>query len=198
MSKRRIGIAAAVLMLLIAGAAWALRPRSDAQVEKIKQMQDEMLASGRPPRPEDFDRMRRETAQLSDAQRRQVGEHMRDNMQRRMEKQIDDYFALPPQKRTAYLDKQIQDEEKRRKEREARRAQDAGNRSRNPQNGQGQSANAGGGRNANPNARSEGRNRRLDGTSPDQRAKQAAYRAAMQQRRIALGLPPGPGRPGGR
>jgi hypothetical protein len=72
--------------------------------------------------------------------------------------------------------------------------------------GQGQ-ANAGrgggpgGGRNRTPEARSANRNQHLDNSSPEQRAKWMAYRAALQQRRIQLGLPADPsgGRgPGGR
>jgi hypothetical protein len=58
MSRRKIAIVGVVLMLLIGGTIWALMGRADGQVEKVKQMQDEMFAGG-PPKPEQFERMGR-------------------------------------------------------------------------------------------------------------------------------------------
>jgi len=203
MSKRKTGIAAVVVLLLIAAAAWAFWPRADAQVEKIKRMQDDMFAGGRP-NPDQFSQFRKEMEDLSPEQRHEVHEHMRDQMERRMDKQIDDYFALPPEKRKESLDKQIRDQESRRKEWEKRRGQAGqgqGGAGQTPPPGAGQNASGGppGGRNSGGEARSDRRNRMLDNTSPEQRAKRDAYRAAMQQRRIELGLPVGGGRrPAGR
>ena len=106
MSKRKIGIAVGVLVLLIGGTVWALMGRADAQVEKLKQMQDDLFANGRP-QPDQFDQFRKEMDQLSPEQRRQVRDQAGEQMQRRMDKRIDDYFALPPDKRKDFLDKQI-------------------------------------------------------------------------------------------
>ena len=61
MKKRKIGIAAVLLLLLIGGTVWALMSRSDAQLEKVKQMQKEM-------------------ANLSPDERRQRGEDLRKEM----------------------------------------------------------------------------------------------------------------------
>jgi hypothetical protein len=208
-NKRKIGIAAVVLVLLIAGAVWAFWPRGDAQVEKLKQMQDDMFAGGRP-NPDQFDRMRKEMENLSPDQRRQVMDHGRERFQREIAKRADEYFAAPPEKRKEVLDKHIREMEKMRKEMEKRRAENGG--SSGPPGGQpsagGPGANGQSGpggprdRNASPIAQSERRNQMLDNTSPGQRANMAAYFSALQQRRMELGLPafPGPmgGRPGGR
>jgi hypothetical protein len=207
MSKQTIGIAVAVAVLLIAGAVWAFR--GDDPLPKIKQMREEIAALPRDQQREGWDRLRKEIQNLTPEQRDKLGAERQAERQRREDKRIDDYFAQPPAKRNAYLDKQIQEEEKRRKEREARRAQGGQNRNPNARNS-GQNgpapgpngANAGGqrggGRNASPDARSAARNQRLDNSSPEQRAKRAAYHAAVQQRRIAAGLPLSPGRrPGG-
>ena len=199
-----------MLILLIVGTVWAFKARSDAKVARLKQMQDKMFAAG-PPQREQFDQFRKELDQLSPDQREQVRDHMRELMQRRMDKRIADYFALPPEKRADFLDNQIQEMEKRRKEWEARRAQDG--QGGPGQSGAGQDPNApgqgtntanaggqrGGGQNASPAAVSVRRNQRLDNTSPEQRASRAAYFSDLQRRRVALGLPPFPGRgPGGR
>jgi hypothetical protein len=209
MSKRKIGIAVAVVLVLIIGSIWAYRAHANAQVEKIRRMQDEMFAAGRPDR-EKFDQLRKEMEQLSPGQREELWDRGRQQMQRREDKRIAEYFALPPEKRDDFLDKRIQEMEKRRKEWEARRAQDG--MSGPGQTGAGQNANAPGqgpnaaragwqrgGQNATPEAVSVRRNQLYDNTSPEQRAARAAYRSDLQRRRIALGLPPFPGRgPGGR
>jgi hypothetical protein len=206
MSKRKIGIAAAVLLLLIAGAAWAIKSSlANSQMEKVKQMQEAMAKLPPDQRRQGWEGLQKEMGKLSDAQREQLWDQRRAEGERRMKKQIDDFLAAPPSQRNAILDKQIADEERRRKEREARRAQ--GGQGQNlggpnsSQAGAGQGPNAGqqpGGRNRSPEAQSANRNRRLDNTSPAQRAQQAAYFAALQKRRIERGMPASPGRgPGG-
>jgi hypothetical protein len=214
MSKRKIGIAAGLLLLLIVGAVWAIKNSlANSQMEKVKQMQEGMAKLPPDQRRQGWDDLRKEMGKLSDSQREQLRDQRWADGARRMNKQIDDYFAAPPNKRNGVLDKQIADEEKHRKEREARRAQGGqgggqpgwspGGPNSSP-TGQGpNAANAGrqpgGGQPRSPEARSADRNRRLDNSSPAQRARQAAYSAAMQKRRIELGLPPSTGRPfGGR
>ena len=217
MSKRKIGIAAVVLVLLIACVVWAFKSRADAQVERLKKMQDELFAGG-PPKPDDFDRMRKEMDKLSPDQQRQVWDHGRENFQRQIRKRVDEYFAASPEKRKEVLDKHIAEMEKMRKEMEKRRAA-GGGQSGQPGGGPGPAGPGGGpaagqggppggpgtgpgGPNRTPGNPSEGRNRMLDSTSPAQRANMAAYMSALQKRRLELGLPPFPGpmggRPGGR
>lgn len=215
MNKRNIGIAALVLLLLIGATAWALWGRSDAQLEKVKQMQHDMANAPTDKRRERREELRKEMDKLQPAQRKQLRDERWAEGERHMDKRIADYFAAPPEKRKAMLDKEIQDGEKRRKEHEARRQQGGqggpggqgpNQPGRNPNGGPnppqagsgpgGQGGNAGGqsgrGRNASPEAQSANRNRRLDNSSPTQRAQRAAYFADMQKRRMELGLPPSP------
>ncbi len=211
MSKRKIGIVV-VLVLLIIGTIWAYRRAcANAQMGRIKQMRAEMANMSPDQQREQRERLRKEMEKLTAEQRDRLREERMAEGQRRMDKRIAEYFALPPEKRNDYLDKQIQEMEKRRKEAEARRAQDG--QSGQGQSGSGQNPNApgqgtntanagqqrGGGRNASPDAQSARRNQRLDNTSPEQRASRAVYFSNLQQRRIAMGLPAFPGRgPGGR
>ena len=125
MSKRKITVGVVAIILLVVGSVWALRSRTDPQVEKVKQLQAEAFKPGTTPeqRRQNFDLVRQEMDKLSPDQRREVRDQMREGFQRRMDQQIKEYFALPPKDRTAYLDKQINEMEKRRKEWEARRAQ---------------------------------------------------------------------------
>lgn len=202
MSKQNLTIIAIVFLVLVVGTIWAFRGRADAQVERVKQMQDQLFAGG-PPKPEDRNLMREEMRKLNPEQRQAVREHMQENFQRRMDEQIDDYFKLPPEKRVEHLDKQIQEQERRRKEWESRRGQQprgpgganasAGGPGQGGPTQVGAGRPPGGGRNASPEARSANRNSRLDRSTPEQRAKRSAYFADLQKRRIALGLPASPG-----
>ena len=216
MSKRKIGIVTAVLVLLIAGSVWAVHKiRADAQVARVKKMQDEMFAGGRP-KPGDFDRLQKEMANLSPDQQRQVRDHGRRNFQREMAKRVDEYFAAPPAKRKEILDKHIQEMEKMRKEMEKRRAEGGGPSGPpgggpnqvgasggqtagqgGPPGGPGTGSGGGDGSNRTAQGQSERRNSMLDNTSPAQRANMAAYFSALQQRRMELGLPAFPGFMGG-
>ena len=138
------------------------------------------------------------------------------------------YFALPQNKRQAEMDRRIQAEEARSKERRERWAAERAarekadtNRQPSSQNEQtaggqesrrdGQDGNreAGQGRRGPPrteDTRNDWMKRRLDNSSPDERARRTEYRRAMTERREQLGIEPGrgggpPGRrgpPGGR
>lgn len=203
MSKRKFAVVAVVLLLLIIGTVWAVRSSlANSQLEKVKQMREAMAKLPRDQRR--WEELGKEMDKLSEAQRDQLRDQRWAEAERRMKKRADDFFGAPPNQRKAVLDKQIADDERRRKERESNRAQGGpGGNLGGPNSGaagQG-AANPGrqpGGPNRSPDARSANRNRRLDNTSPAQRASQAAYAAAMQKRRIELGLPATPpGRPGG-
>jgi hypothetical protein len=215
MSKRKIGIAVAVLLLLAGGTVWAFRGRADAAVEKIRQMQKDLASVPPDGRRQRWEDLGKEWQKLTPDQQDKLRDERWAERERMMNKRVKDFFAAPPNQRQGILDKQINDDEKRRKEREARRAQGGGPGGNpagpNPngpgpsQAGSGQAANGpnagrqpGGGRNANPETQSANRNRRLDNSSPEQRAQQAAYNAALQKRRIERGLPAWGGRPGGR
>ena len=98
MSKRKITIAAAVILLLTVGTVWARRSRPDPQVEKFKQMQVEMFKEGVTPaqRREKMTEFRKEIEELSLTQRAAIGQNMREMMERRMDERIQTYFSLPP------------------------------------------------------------------------------------------------------
>ena len=200
MKKRTVGIAILILLLLVVGTVWAVHSHRNAKVREMLAKQQDVFSQGRPDQ-EKLDEFREEVKQLTPEQQRQVREGMRRNMERRMDKRIADFFALPPDQQTAYLDKQIQEEEKRRKEREARDAQNQNANGSNSGTG-GQGANAGGQggqrgpRNQSADAQALRRNQRLDNSTPEQRAQRNAYFAAVQQRRIQQGLSPTPQRGG--
>jgi hypothetical protein len=195
MKKRTIAILALSLLLLIVGTVWAFRGRSDAQLEKVRAMGQELFNGKERPDPQKFEDFRREVGQLRPEQREQL---MQEREQRR-DTELAQFFQLPQGQRNAFLDKQIQEEEQRRKEWERRRAQ-AGQQGRTPGQTTGQAGpNSNSGQQARRNRsfdeNTERRNARLDRSTPEQRARRTAYRAAMDQRRKQLGLPahPGPG-----
>ncbi|MBT6643081.1 MAG: hypothetical protein HOB45_08065, partial [Planctomycetaceae bacterium] len=125
------------------------------------------------------------------------------------------YFALPQNKRQAEMDRRIQAEEARSKERRERWAAERAarekadtNRQPSSQNEQtaggqesrrdGQDGNreAGQGRRGPPrteDTRNDWMKRRLDNSSPDERARRTEYRRAMTERREQLGIEPGRG-----
>lgn len=204
MSKKKITAGVLAIVLLVAGSVWAFRNRSDPQVEKVKQMQAEAFKADATPeqRRATFEMVHKEMEQLSPEQRREVHEGMRENFERQMDVRIKAYFELPRAERVAYMDKQIQEMEKRHQEMAARRSQggngpgrggqQAGGSSGGPQAGQ---RNANGPRPPRDNsstARATRRNERLDRSTPEQRALRSAYFADMKKRRIELGLPPTP------
>jgi hypothetical protein len=214
-----VGVVAAIL--LVSGSVWAyIRNRPDPEVEQVKQALTDAFKEGQRPNFQLMQQMRQQTENFTQEQRHQVWEFVRQQGERRMDKQMDAFFALPQKARVAELDKQIKEMEKRRKEMEARRAQGGGGQrgpggfgmgpggggpqmaQGGPGGGGGPGVGPGGGqrppRDTSPKARATRRNQRLDSSTPEQRAKRSAYRSAMQQRRVELGLPvQGPGGPRG-
>lgn len=130
-----------------------------------------------------------------------------------MRARIDAYFALPPEKRQAELDRQIKQEEMMRKAFETAGAvmgafgsgnsgRAAGGQAGGSSQPAGQAQQAGGPPGGGPpgSRTEEDRNRwrkqMIDRTTPEQRARYVEYRRAMDVRREQLGLPPrGPGGP---
>lgn len=207
--KIAIGVLAIVL---VGGAVWAFwGNRPDAEVERVKQMQAEAFKPDATPeqRRENFQLVRQEMEKLSPEQRDQVREQMREGFEWRMDEQIRTYFALPAEQKTAYLDKQINEMEQRRKEWETRRAQGGQGGGGGQQGGAGGQQGAAGGQQAgggaprpprdqSPEARAQRRDQRLDRSTAEQRAQRSAYFADLQQRRVQLGLPASPFPGGGR
>ena len=121
------------------------------------------------------------------------------------------YFALPPDKRQAELDRRIKVDEDRRKawqaDRErrdqrrgdARTASTGGDRG-GPGGGAGGGGGGPGGGGGGPpsgrrssgteQSRNERSKQRIDRSTPEQRAQQSEYRRALEERRTKLGIPP--------
>jgi len=159
---------------------------------------------------------------LPDSQRQQVRQEIGRLFSARERAEVGSFFALPPDRRLAELDRRIKADEARRQQWAAERAarntstqnqpgQTAATRdsngpsnSRGPrpatgQPGQGDSGRQWGqGRGRTEEARNERMKNRLDATSPDDRAKRTEYRRALAERREKLGIAPGRGGSGRR
>lgn len=130
--------------------------------------------------------------------------------------ELDSYFATPPERRAAELDRRIRAEEDRRKAWETERARRQAERSRDAttggagssagatgsggggQRGVGQAGGGGGGggpasgrRDGTEESRNARSKSRIDATTPERRAMQTEYRRQMDERRRQLGLEPG-------
>jgi transposase-like protein len=196
MSKRKAAIAVAAILLVSGTVVWAVMrkgnrtdPKADAQIGAVKQLQAELFKPGITPQQRGtvWERVRKEMGQLSDEQRQEIRQQMRDNMERRIDSTVAAYFALPKDQRVAYLDKQIKQWDQVQKQMGAWRAQ-AG------QSGQsgGPAAGPGGPPSNDANARATSRNQRLDNVTPEQRAQRNVFISDFVSRRAQLGLPPLP------
>lgn len=222
----RRAIAVLLLLLLLAfPTLWAcgfftapqavmeVRQLVDAQVAEFSRVaRGEVPYGAAPASGAVYERMR----ELPRAYREQVGQDMGRLWEARERAETGSYFALPAAEREAELDRRIKAEEERRQrwqaereQRERQRAAESRQAGVTAGRGGGGQPNAGGGRGpggggggpggaANADqARLERGKRRLDGTTPEERAQQAEYRRALEERRAKLGITSGGGRRGG-
>jgi hypothetical protein len=139
--------------------------------------------------------------------RRQANQDVGRLLAAREQAELDSYFNLPPERRQAELDRRIKAEEGRREAREAARAARESQRSAPPAGASlaGGSGAASSGRSGPPSGGGRGRSmtedernarskRRIDRSSPDERARRTEYRRAIDERRAQLGLPARGGR----
>ena len=168
MTKQKKVILATMAILIIGFVAWLAWPKRNA----LAAMRRDLVNA--PP-----DNAMQRWGELPFGQRRELGPQLMGN---RMRKAAEEYYRLPPDKRSDYLDKQIAEQERRRREWEARRNQDgqAGGPGQGGQGqggpgqggqGQGGQGQGGRGRNASPEQRSLAANRALDRGSPSQRTR---------------------------
>lgn len=191
-----------------------MRALVDAEVAKLDQMaRNEVPYSGEwSSMGEVFGRMR----DMPEGVRDQVRDEMGRLFRARERAELASYFAMPPEKRQAELDRRIKAEQARAKaweqERASRAASASANRDPRPARQPGQ-----GGSQGRPTATADGRpngggrpptqwgnltdeqiearrKARLDHSSPEERARSAEYRRAMTVRREQLGISPGRGR----
>jgi uncharacterized membrane protein len=129
---------------------------------------------------------------LSEAQREQLHQNMRPMMERRMEQHMDEFFALPPEKRNEFLDRQID------------RMQQGFGRGQRPQGSENPPREArpdgrgGSGRHGRGGFTPERMKRMLERTSPERRAKFVEFMKAMRKRMQERGIESPSGPPGHR
>lgn len=148
--------------------------------------------------------------------REQVGQQMGRLWEARERAESASYFALPPDKRQAELDRRIKADEERRKQWQAERERRDQERASGGQQAGGFAGRGGppgggppgggppgggrgpggggtpdGNRRGSEEARNERSKRRLDQSTPEQRAQRSEYRRAMEERRTQLGMPSG-------
>ena len=217
---KRGGVALLLLFLIGTPILWAAGFFSGPKaVAEIKQLVDQQVAEydrvvrgevpfGNSSASAVFEKMRdmpRET-------REQIGPQMGRLWAARERAEMASYFALAPEKRQAELDRRIKADEDRRKawqaEREKRDQQRAANGQQasngnggdrggpggqgGPGGGPGRGGPGGGGRGGGTEeARNDRNKRRIDQSTPEQRAQQTEYRRAMEERRTQLGLASG-------
>jgi hypothetical protein len=204
---RRWLIGVVTVSLVIGSGVWFVNYlRASSQIARVKELQQQLAEAQKLPeaqRRELRSQMREEMEQLPDNMRRELWQEQRAQFEQRMDDQMKKVLLLPADQRTAEIDKQIDEMEKRRKEFEQRRQQQAAN----GQAGQGQNGppEAGqqrgrGGRQRTPDPTGkvslERTKRRLDQSTPEQRAMREEYRRIVEARRQQRGLPanPWPGR----
>ena len=205
--------AVSVVLVGLAGLAWLfLRGGTPAEIVAVRASVDGQIAqlqaaarSGQPFDPADasfgavFETVRGVPEAYRDQARAEIGRLF----EARETAEVDSYFALPPERRAAELDRRIKAEEERRQkweaERERRLAERGGQADAQARPGPQSSAQAGGQPAAPPpggrrDGTEEGRNarskQRIDKTSAETRARQTEYRRARDQRRIQLGFEP--------
>lgn len=215
----------AMLAFLVAWLLGWIRFTTDPRVVEIRKLQEEarqkFVATGGPTTIAEaaeavttMATIRQKVEALPEDLRPQVERGGANMFRSAMRARIDAYFALPPEKRQAELDRQIKQEEMMRKAFETAGAVmgafgGGGNAGRG-EGGQAGSASqqaagvqqAGGPPGGGPSGsrteedRNRWRKQMIDRTTPEQRARYVEYRRAMDARREQLGLPPrGPGGP---
>lgn len=216
-SSGKIGkwIAAIAILALVAFLiAWLggwIRFTTDPRVAEIQKMQEEarqkFAANGGPQTLAEATEavtamatIRQKTEALPASLRPQVERSGGSVFRSAMRQRIDAYFALPPAKRQAELDRQIKQEEMMRNAFEA--ASKVAGFFGGGGTGGGDRGGQGGGQGGGPpgggpprGATQEGvnkwRKQIIDSTTPEQRARYVEYRRAMDQRRKELGMPTG-------
>ena len=215
---KRSALALLLLFLIAMPTLWAFGfLSSPPAVAEIRQLVDQQVVEynrvargevpyGTPSSSAIFEKMR----DMPREYREQIGPQMGRLWEARERAEMASYFAMPPEKRQAELDRRIKADEDRRKawqaEREKRDQQraasgqqtgDGGGRGGASGGGGGAPGGGGPGRGGGTEqSRNDWAKRRIDRSSPEQRAQQAEYRRAMEERRTQLGLPTS-GRRGG-
>jgi uncharacterized membrane protein YgcG len=208
---KRAGIALVILALLSLLVLWFLGFLSaPPEVAAVRKLVDEQVAQlervGRGEVPLDqvagFGAIMGQMRDMPREQRDRMRQEMGRLWEARERAETASYFALPPEKRQAELDRRIKAEEDRRKQSQAereRRDQQGGDR-RTAANGgdaRGGARDGGGGGpggrrgGGTEDSRNDRTKRMIDRSTPEQRAQRSEYRRTMEERRTQLGIAPG-------
>jgi len=197
-------VAAILLALLAFCMAWFfgwIRFATDPRVVEIRALQDEarqkFVATGGPANLLQatetivaMGQIRQKVQSLPKDLRSEVERSGSNMFRSTMRARIDGYFALPPEKRQAELDRQIKQEDMMRKAFETAGAVmgafGGGGNANGGGTGQGGAGQQGGGT---EEGRNNWRKNMIDSTTPEQRARYVEYRRSMDGRRTQLGLP---------
>ena len=219
---RRYAPLLVIVLCLLGGGAWWLGwlgRAEDPRVTELKQMQRDLAKQFSPTEgPKNFtDAAARVAAigtvmtkmqSLPEELRPQAMAEGRSIMMQYMQARVDGYFALPPAKRDAFIDGEIRQMEFMRKAFEAGQTamRFMGVGGARPGGQPAAGSNAAGStaaaappaappRPSGPMGRGMSRKEMIDRTTPQQRAQFQEYFSQVEQRRKALGLPPGGGPP---
>lgn len=194
MGKRTL-VVSVVILLLIVCTTWAFWPRS--AVDPVKAILQKHAQVNGPRTPQQREEMRAEMKQLTEEQRRQVWEARMDYRMRQMQRDAAAYAALRADQRQAFLDKKIEEMEKRRQEWAASRQQDggaggpgAGGGGPGGGSGNGQQGGPGGGRGRDATGQRQVQRiaAMMDKSTPMERAQLQQYMSDMSNRRQQSGL----------
>ena len=200
-----------MVVVIAISAYFLLRPRdysNDPQVVEIREIQEEArkryLSNGGPSTKaearafvQSMDQVRKKMEGLPSDARRELYRGGGNVFYSSMRQRIDDYFNASPAERQRVLDQQIRQSDLMSNAfSEARAARAAEESSENGSAREGQSNGQSNGRSSWANRPQGDRNewfkdRILDRTTPEQRAKYVEYRRAASERREELGLPAG-------
>jgi hypothetical protein len=183
MDKRKFSIAV-VVVLMLAGAAWAYSRigRTDPVVAEMQQLRDQMFANRDLPdtdRRAQWQDFRQRMDSLTDAQRAALRDGGRERWQQFGQQRMNEFFALPAAEQNKRLDEIIDRMIAREKERQ-----------QNPNANQGGGGRGGNRGNMTEAQRDQRRKERLDRTDPKMRAQFTEFGRRMNERRAERGLPP--------
>jgi len=209
MNGKKWGLSLVLLLFLLvggAGAYYVFRPDPMAAVMNLQQqMRNEDLT--REQREELFGQMREAQNNLSEGQRQALRQQFEERMVVREQERMNAFFALARTEQIKQLDKEIDNELKRQKEREQRMLErqasgqgqgGQGQGGRGGQGGQGGQGGGGGGRGGGGGGGDRGQQARarLDSRPASAGAQSAIYRRMMNDRQAQRGLPITTGRGG--
>jgi hypothetical protein len=182
-----------VSLVVWSGVWFVQRLRANSQIAHVKQLQQQLADATDTQRRELWGQMRQAMEELPESARRGLWQERRAEFEQRMDDRMKKVLLLPSDQRAAEIDKQIDEMEERRKQWEQRRQQQAaGNGAPGQNQNGGRQRGQGRQRPNDPTGKvaMERTKRRLDNSTPEQRALRDEYRRLLDTRRQQRGMPP--------